>query len=375
MKCIDALSEKELLGKRVLVRGGLNVPVKNGIVVNDFRLRRIVMTLSFLKDRGARIILIGHIGRGGEESLKPAADSLRKFLPITFVPKTTGSEVIGAIESMKDGEVLLLENLRKDPREEKNDSEFSKELASYADVFVNDAFSASHRAHSSIVGVAEILPAYAGLVMKDEVEHLQKARSPKGPSLAIVGGSKFETKEHLIETLLGVYDHVFVTGALANDMFKAKGFEVGRSLVSDANPSAKVLDHEGVIIPIDVTAETKDGHGHVTKADNVVPDEKIVDIGPDTIAVLAPYIKNAKTILWNGPTGLYEGGYDQWTRTLATLVAKSDAFSIVGGGDTIATIQEEGLEEQFGFLSTGGGAMLEFLLKGTLPGIEALERN
>jgi phosphoglycerate kinase len=275
---------------------------------------------------------------------------------------------------MTDGQILLLENVRRDERETKNDAGFARELADLADIYVNDAFAVSHREHASLIGVPKFLPKYAGLLLRDEVQHINAARAPKHPSFAILGGAKFETKAPLISLLLEKYEHVFITGALANDVFKARGLPVGVSLISAELPGKDVLEHPHFMAPVDVTVERPDKQARVKKPEDVQPDEKIVDIGPDTIASIAPHIKQASFILWNGPTGLYEAGYMHWTHAIAEQIAESKAQKVIGGGDTIAVIEKTGIpEDKLGFLSTGGGAMLEFLLKGNLPAIEALE--
>ena len=242
---------------------------------------------------------------------------------------------------------------------------------------MDDAFAAVHRAHASIVGVAKILPAYAGFLIRDEVQHIDEARDPEHPSFVILGGAKFETKAPLITLLLEKYDHVFITGALSNDVFKARGLPVGRSLISKELPGKDILSNPRFLAPIDVTVETPDGHARVKKPEEVGEDERMVDIGPDTVSMLAPHIANAKFILWNGPTGIYEEGYVAYTQQLAQLIAKSHdrgAKVVIGGGDTIAAIEAAGVPKgELGFLSTGGGAMLEYLLKGSLPGIEVLK--
>lgn len=374
MRCIDQLTENELKGKRVLVRTDFNLPLdKKGDVADLFRAKRGWATVRLLSERGARVILLSHIGRDPEDSMEPVARALKMHFKLFFVPDIAGRVARDAIAAMKDGEVVLLENIRRDARETKNDDSLGQELASLAELYVDDAFAAAHRAHASIASVPKFLPSYAGLLMRDEVGELNRARAPRQPALAILGGAKFETKAPLVRTLLESYDHLFITGALANDVFKARGLEVGRSLVSKELPDASVLSHPHFIAPVDVTAETPDKQARVKKPEDVGPDDKIVDIGPDSVALIAPLIREAKFILWNGPTGLYEDGYISWTHAVADLIGGSDAEKVIGGGDTIAAIQEAGVpEEKLGFLSTGGGAMLEYLLKGALPGIEAL---
>lgn len=376
MKCIDELSESELRGTRVLLRSDFNVPLNaSGAVANVFRLKRGWQSIQYLSERGARVIIVSHMGKS-EDSLASVAVALKQFGPVVFIPDITGHVAQHAAASMKDGEIALLENLRRDEREKANDEGFARELAALADIYVDDAFAAVHRAHASIVGVPKLLPHYAGFLLRDEIAQLEHARNPETPSFAILGGAKFETKAPLIQLLLEKYDHLFITGALANDVFKARGLEVGVSLVSKELPSAAVLDHAHFLAPSDVTVERPDKQARVKKPTDVSTDEKIVDIGPDSIAQIAPLIAQSKFILWNGPTGLYEAGYVAYTHSIAELVSRAvanGAKSVIGGGDTIAAIEESGVEEDaLGFLSTGGGAMLEYLLKGTLPGIEAL---
>lgn len=377
VRCIDELTDAELRGKRVLLRADLNVPLDAHKKVADvFRIQKSWKTVTYLRERGARIIVASHIGRDPEESIEPVAIALKEFGNVVFIRDITGHAAKSAVQVMKDGEVVLLENLRQDPRETENDEAFARELASLAELYVDDAFAAAHRAHASIVGVPKFLPGYIGLLMKDELQAADAARSPAHPSLAILGGAKFETKAPLVKLLLEKYDGFFLTGALANDVFKARGLPTGRSLISKELPSEDILSNARLIVPVDVTTETSDGQAHVKKLDEVSTDDKIVDVGPDTVDLLAPHIKAAKFILWNGPTGVYEEGYNAYTHQIARLVADAHAGGaqvVLGGGDTVAAVEGSGVsEEKLGFLSTGGGAMLEYLLKGNLPGIEAL---
>ncbi|MBI2612221.1 phosphoglycerate kinase [Candidatus Kaiserbacteria bacterium] len=375
MKCIDQVPDSELKGKRVLLRSDFNVPIgKDGEVADRFRLEQGWKTVQYLRDRSAKVIIISHIGREPSESLEPVARELKKFGSVVFVADIVGAAARGAAEAMREGELLLLENLRRDPRETENDPSFAQELASLGELYVDDAFAAVHRAHASIVGVAKILPAYAGLLVCDEIREIDAARAPEHPSLAILGGAKFETKAPLIKLLLEKYDHLFITGALSNDVFKARGLSVGRSLISKELPDETTLSNPRFLAPIDVTAEDASGHAKVKKPEEILDNERLVDVGPDTVAMLAPHIAQAKFILWNGPTGIYEQGYIHYTQQIGELIAGSRAKIVIGGGDTIAAIEAAGVpKEKLGFLSTGGGAMLEYLLKGTLPGIEVLK--
>jgi phosphoglycerate kinase len=365
----------DIAGKRVLVRVSLDVPIHDGVVQNHFRIVRALPTISFLLERGAKVIILTHIGRDPLNTVSPLFDALTTHIPLTYIPEVTGDAVAQAIANMADSTALLLENVRSRREEEINDQTFAETLASYADFYVNDAFAVSHRAHASIVGIPQYIPSYAGITFMEEYEALSKAFNPESPSLFILGGAKFETKAPLIEAYATQYTHTFIGGALANDFLKGKGYEVGESLLSPINlETSPLILQENILTPLDVLAVSDDTSREVP-CDGVLPNEKILDVGSQSIEMLAPHINEAKTILWNGPLGYYEGGYDTATKRCAKLVAESNAFSIVGGGDTVAAIESLGLAGSFGFLSTAGGAMLEFLEKHTLPGIEALTKT
>lgn len=357
---------KDLRGKRVLLRASLNVPVENGVVTETFRLEQALPTLDFLKKQGAKVVVIGHIGRGPEESLKPVFEALLAMTDIKWG---------GSVADLQNGEAMLLENLRQDKREGEGDDGLAKELAALADIYVNDAFSDSHREHSSITGVPKYLPSYFGFSFLREYEALQKVTKPVSPSVFILGGAKFETKMPLVERYAQIYDTVFIGGALANDIFKAKGYEVGTSLVSDVDLSGNaILENPRIMVPTDVVVKNG-GNDREVGARGVEGTEAILDIGPLALKELNTKLSGAKTILWNGPLGNFEKGYSLGTETLARAIAKSGAYSVVGGGDTIAAIRSLGLQDHFGFMSTAGGAMLVFLETGTLPSIDAvLER-
>lgn len=344
----------------ILVRAALNVPIENGNVLNDYRLRRALKTIRFLSERGARVILIGHLGNKGTETLKPVSKALGTLINgVSFFGETVGVRARTAVRNIAPGGILVMENLRRNAGEKKNDKEFVKELASLADIFVEDSFDTCHRVHASIVGVPKILPSYAGLLLEEEVRELSEALAPKRPALAVIGGAKFSTKIEVINTLLKIYDDVFVGGALANDFIKASGGDVGESLVSgvvDIKEIKNILANPKLILPID----------------SVIVNRAILDHGPCTIELLSKLSERAKTILWNGPLGNYESGFTDATNAFAHTVAGSTSRSIVGGGDTIAAIENLGLLSEFSFVSTGGGAMIQFLAQGTLPGIDVL---
>lgn len=374
MELRDLTQMPDPAGKRIIVRASLDVPIEDGVVTNEFRITKALPTINYLRKRGARVIVITHVGRDPENLTAPIFNALKKYVPLTHTEEVTGASVETLVRELALGEVLLLGNLRGFAEEEKNELTFAKILAGYGDYYVNDAFAVSHRAHASIVGIPEYIPGYAGLTFSEEYTHLSRALTPEHPALFILGGAKFETKAPLIERYAASYEHVVLGGALANDFLKGRGFEVGTSLVSDIDlRESALITKENIIVPVDVRAVSKAGEHEVGVAD-VSSDEKILDIGTRSVEALAPHIKNAQTILWNGPLGYYEGGYDAATKAVAKLIAESDAFSVVGGGDTVAAIESLGLSDKFGFLSTAGGAMLEFLEKGTLPGITALEK-
>lgn len=364
----------------VLVRAALNVPIEADVVKSDFRLQKALLTINFLKGKFARVILIGHRGQQGTETLMPVYEALKRFVPnLKFCPTATGPEARTAVRDLSPGGVLMLENLRRYPGEKANDKSFVRELAELADVFVQDSFDVCHRAHASVVGLPEYLAPYAGLQLEEEVRVLARALRPKQPSLAIIGGAKFATKEPVLEKLLASYDRVFVGGALANDFMAECGYNVGTSLLSK-NPDVRVLrrllTHPKLMLPLDEVVAPRESRGAGTLvAPNKVPsDQAILDDGPATVAALSNIVQKANTILWNGPLGNYENGFTEATEGIARAVAASNAYSIVGGGDTVAAIEKLDLADQFSFISTGGGAMLDFLAKGTLPGLEALER-
>jgi phosphoglycerate kinase len=364
----------------VLVRVALNVPVENGKVANSFRLRAALPTIQFLQKKGARVILIGHIGDKGTETLEPVYTAMKEYISsLAWSPITVGPKVREAVRALPPGGVLMLENLRRNQGEIQNDPEFARQLAELADVFVQDSFDVCHRSHASVVGLPKLLAPYAGLQVIREVTELTKALAPASPSIAIIGGAKFSTKEPVLTTLLQKYDRVFVGGALANDFMKASGKTVGKSLVSsdiDELGIRTLLRNPKLLLPLDeIAAPVGSTHdaGNVVGLSSVPATHAIYDDGPRTVQALSTLVGTAKTILWNGPLGLYEKGFTDSSEGLARAIGASDAYSILGGGDTVAAVEDFGLSHRFSFISTGGGAMLDFLAKGTLPGLRALE--
>lgn len=367
---------KELRGKRVLLRAGIDAPLsEDGKVVDDFRVRKSLSTLHFLQAAGARVIIVGHTSRAdgtSDASLREICTVLNTYVPVKWAGGIMGDAIRAHVDALKDGEMLMLENLRFEKGEKENDLAFAEMLASYADMYVNDSFSVSHREHASIVGVPKLLPSYAGQLFMDELENLSIARAPKSPSLFVIGGAKFETKLPLVEKLLSSYDRVFVGGALANNFFAARGYEMGKSLVSSLDITISPLfTSSKVMLPIDVMVKSPKGK-IVKKPHEVLKDETILDAGPATLAMLVEELRFVATLLWNGPLGDYERGFDTYTNAFAEAVSRANGISIVGGGDTVASIKDTSVTDRFTFLSTAGGAMLSFLEQGTLPGIEAL---
>lgn len=365
----------------VLVRAALNVPIENGRVVNSFRLRSVIRTIEFLRKANARVVLIGHIGEKGTETLEPVYQAMKELVPgIVWCSSTVGAEARAAVRDLPAGGVLMLENLRRDVGEVGNSPEFARKLAELADVYVEDSFDVCHREHASVVSVPKLLAPYAGFQVMKEVEELTKALSPKSPSLAVIGGAKFTTKEPVLSKLLEKYDRVFVGGALANDFMVAAGHSVGKSLVSsgvDELAIRNLLKNPKLMLPLDEIAAPEGAariEGNVFALDRVPKTSAVYDDGPKTSAALAAFVSRANTVLWNGPLGLYEKGFTDGTESLAKAIGASKAYSILGGGDTVAAVEELNLSQRFSFISTGGGAMLDFLAKGTLPGLRALER-
>lgn len=363
-------------GKRVLVRCGFNVPLKDKKVIDTYRIEQVLPTINMLRKRGAQVLLIAHIGRDPIATLEPVADYLETQFPITFLDSFASEETKTYLEHMNDGDVALFENLRQDPRETQNDDGFARELASLADIYVNESFTVSHREHASIVGVPKYLPSYAGIHFRKEVQHLSQVLDPESPFVLILGGAKFKTKWPLIDKFVDIAEHVVILGALANDVFNAQGREVGVSLLSDETPVAfkELLDTGKIHVPVDVVVR-RGGEILTTTPDKVLRNDYIGDTGDRTVVELAPILKEAKTILWNGPLGNYEDGFKDGTLALARAIADTNAVSVVGGGDTLAAIQELDLHSSFGFISTGGGAMLQFLSDEDLPGIRALRES
>ncbi|OGZ17100.1 MAG: phosphoglycerate kinase [Candidatus Lloydbacteria bacterium RIFCSPLOWO2_02_FULL_54_12] len=364
----------ELRGKRILLRLDLNVPLEEGEVRDAYRIEQSLATIDFLRKEGARVVIMSHIGKGKpEDTLLPVAKYLNKKFPVTFLDQPMSTENVRMVGRMEDGDVVLLENLRHEKGEEANDPEFARAIAALGDIYVNDAFAVSHRAHASVVGIPLLLPSYAGILFAEEVRRLSVALAPKHPFLFIVGGAKISTKMPLLKKFLETADYVFVGGALANNFFKVAGHEIGKSVYDETELKGlkELLDHERLIIPSDVIVKNEGG-SEPRRLDSVTKSDMSVDIGPESVRNMEAVIGSAALIVWNGPLGYYEAGFTNGTREFFLLITNAQATSIVGGGDTVALINEMHLLDRFSFVSTGGGAMLDFLQNETLPGIEAL---
>jgi phosphoglycerate kinase len=389
------LHDFDVKGKRVLVRADLNVPAKDGKVTDTTRIDRLKPTIDYLTSKGARIVLLSHFGRpkGGfeaefsQEFLAPVcAKSWGKS--VAFAKDCIGDEAQKAVSALKDGDIVLLENLRFHKGEEKNDPAFVSELAKLGDIYVNDAFSAAHRAHASTEGLAHKMPTAAGFLMEAELNALNDAlESPKKPVIAIVGGSKISTKLSVLDNLVKKVDYLFLGGGMANTFFVARGIEVGKSLCErDMMDEAKKIMATAekakceIILPIDRVCVKQFGENapfEIRDAGSMPAEEEAVDVGPATIEKLGDLLSGCNTALWNGPMGVFEvNPFDKGTNDLARTVAKltqaGSLISVAGGGDTVSALENAGAADQFTYISTAGGAFLEWLEGKELPGVAAL---
>ncbi len=346
-----------LKNKRVLLRVDFNVPMRHGAIADDFRIRASIPTIKKTVSQGAQVFLIAHLEENGTIPHLESVYKKLKFFLKTDVAFWRGK--IGEFPKHTDSKIVLLDNIRLNQGEKKNDRAFAQTVASLGDIFVNEAFSDSHRKHASIVGIPKFLPSYLGDFFKKEVKTLSKSFDPPHPFLLVMAGNKFATKEPLLNKFLKIADHVFIGGALANTFLFKRGFDIGKSKVEKIIIPKSILWHKKIILPIDYV-----------KKNGV-----IYDAGPKTIKMLGRIAERSKFVLWNGTLGLCEKGFISGTKNFARHLEKSKAYKIVGGGDTAAAIRGFKLEKNFNFISTGGGAMLEFLATGTLPGIEAVKKS
>ena len=386
-----SIEQVELAGRRVFLRADLNAPLEQGAVADDTRLTAVLPTVRLALDRGAAIVLASHLGRpkGGRDpkySLHPVAERLQALLerPVPLAPDCVGPEVEGLAGALKPGLLLLLENLRFHPEEEANDDGFARQLAGLADVYVNDAFAAAHRAHASIAAITRHLqPAAAGLLMRRELEALGRIlEAPARPLIAVLGGAKVSDKIALVEHLLSKVDALVIGGGMAFTFLRALGHGVGRSLVEldrveMARSTLETARRRGVqiVLPVDavVAAGLDSPSGRAVSVRDIPADQMGLDLGPLSVERFAAVLRSAKTIVWNGPMGVFEKpAFATGTVALARAVAESAAFSVIGGGDTVAAVNQAGVSHRIGYISTAGGAFLEFLEGRPLPGVEAL---
>jgi phosphoglycerate kinase len=386
-----SIEQVDVGGRRVFLRADLNAPLERGAVSDDTRLTAVLPTIRHLLDRRAAVVLASHLGRpkGGPDaklSLRPVAERLGALLerPVPLAPDCVGEAVEDLARALKPGETLLLENLRFHPEEEANDDGFARRLAALADVYVNDAFAAAHRAHASIAAITRHLqPAAAGLLMRRELEALGRIlESPARPLAAVLGGAKVSDKIALVEHLLGRVDVLVIGGGMAFTFLRALGHGVGKSLVEadrieTARATLEAARRRGaqIVLPVDalVAGGLDSPSGRAVSVRDIPAEQMGLDIGPLTVERFAAALKSAKTIVWNGPMGVFEKpAFATGTVALARAVAEADAFSVIGGGDTVAAVNQAGVADRIGYISTAGGAFLEFLEGRTLPGVDAL---
>ena len=388
------IKDIEVKGKRVLVRCDFNVPLKEGRITDDIRIVSALPTINYLREHGARVILMSHLGRPEGEpkkefTLAPVAERLTALLgeKVIFAASdfVVDEKVKAAANALKDGEVMLLENVRFRKEETKNGADFAKELASLGDIFVNDAFGTAHRAHASTAGIADYLPCVSGFLIEKEVKFLGDAlENPARPFVAIMGGAKVGDKIPVIKNLLKTVDSLIIGGGMAYTFFKAQGYEIGTSILDADNIElAKDLLAEAektgvkILLPVDAVCAKEfknDTEFAVYAKENMPKDRMGMDIGPESVKLFAEAVKNAKTVVWNGPMGVFEmPNFENGTKKVAEALAQSNAVTIIGGGDSAAACEQFGLKDKMTHISTGGGASLEFLAGKVLPGVAVIQ--
>jgi phosphoglycerate kinase len=386
-----SVRDVEVAGKRVFVRVDFNVPVENGQITDDTRIRETLPTIKFLVEQGAKVILAAHFGRPNgqvveELRLTPVAAKLAELLGQNVIKadQSVGEIVKAQVDALENGDVLLLENVRFNEGEEKNDPELAKAFADLADLFVNDAFGAAHRAHASTSGIAAYIPAVSGLLMEKELDVLGKAlNNPERPFTAIVGGSKVKDKIAVIENLLNIADNVLIGGGLSYTFLKAQGYEIGKSLLDNSKLDLALsfiakAKEKGVnfLLPVDIVVTDKfsaDANTRIVDIDSIPADWEGIDIGPKTRELYADVIAKSKLVVWNGPMGVFEiEPFSHGTRAVAQACATTEGYTVIGGGDSAAATEKFHLAEQMNHMSTGGGASLEFMEGKALPGVVAL---
>ena len=397
MSILKTINDIEnIKGKKIVVRADLNVPTENGTITDNSRIARFAPTAKLLSDKGAKVIIITHFGRpkgkSEEFSNKILLNELSKEIakPVDFIDDTIGDKVKEKINLMNDGDILLLENVRFYKEEEANDANFSKELGSLGDIYINDAFSTAHRAHASTEGITKYLPSYAGLLMEEEIDALTKAlENPAHPAIAVVGGSKVSTKLAVLKNITQKVDAIVIGGAMANTFLSAKGYDIGASMSEpEMKETALNIIEEAsknnceIILPIDVCVAKEfkeNAENKFVGIDDVNGDWKIFDVGPETSKMLDEKFATAKTVLWNGPLGVFElkpfdRGTNELAHTVAKLTTEGKITSVAGGGDTVSALKNAGVESDFTYISTAGGAFLEWLEGKELPAIPPLKK-
>jgi len=388
------IEDIEVKNKRVIVRCDFNVPMQDGAITDDSRIRAALPTIQYLKEHDARVILMSHMGRPKGEpkmefTMKPVADRLSELLgaQVVFVssPAVVDDAVRSAAEALQPGQVMLLENVRFRKEETENDPEFAKELASLAEIFVQEAFGTAHRAHASTAGIAEYLPAVSGYLIEKEVKFLGDAvESPKRPFVAILGGAKVKDKIPVIKNLIGKVDTLLIGGGMAYTFFKSEGYEIGKSILDEesielAASLLKEAKEAGVemLLPVDIVCADKfdnDANTKTVPCNEIPADMEGLDVGPETVKLYGDKIRSAATVVWNGPMGVFEmDTFAKGTNGIAEAMAECPGTTIIGGGDSAAAIRKAGLADKMTHISTGGGASLEFLEGKKLPGIEVIE--